>query len=755
MDMRFRSFALFGRPDEEPHHDEPGGKPGLRWSHSSRRFSALVLVVGLASSTVLALLTNDVVKRSQHTLLLNQAAISAAAIGGAVGQIRSSLDAVVTVAVATGGDTTAIQRVTSLPAMKPYASLLLLSQQEGHWVPAVVARPARASLVDGSSPVGSALQSAPDNGINVLGIVGSGSGRTIAVVDRPVGVPQYAVYLEVPLAIASASASSSASSSSGKTQPLNDLDFALYLHETEQPVDLITATTPHLPLQGTRAVVPLALSGTTAPSAQISARPGDTTAPAGDLLMVFSPKSPLGGALTADLAWIGLIAGIVLTFIAALGARFLLRSRNQALELVKEMRHSNETRDRALAERAEAQRQHERLEGQLRQAQRLEAVGQLAGGIAHDFNNLLAVILNFGQFVLTAVRGHPAEPDVQDMLKAAQQAADLTRQLLVFSRKDVVRPESVDLNAVVDGTVRLLGRTLGEHIELRLHLDPDLPRVEADIGGLEQVLMNLAVNARDAMADGGQLTISTSVAEIDSSYSDTHVGSALGTHVLLEVSDTGCGMSTEVSLRIFEPFFTTKAAGLGTGMGLATVYGIVSRLGGHISVYSEVDLGTAFKIWLPVTTRGALTRPAAAPSVTEDGAGRSILLIEDEPAVRRAARRILESAGYRVVEAANGSEAVAAFEKETPDVVVSDVVMPGGMSGKALADQFHAVAPEVPVLFMSGYTADIITARGVLDDNVMLIQKPFSAEILLEGISRALRGASARLVLERVPGSES
>lgn len=749
---------------EVPGAPEPGapesGAPepaaaALRRRHNPRRVGLCVLLLGLSTSLALAVVMGDVVRRSQRSLLLTQAAISGSALGALMGQIQSSLDAVGMVAVASLGRPEAIERASSLPSMSRFSSLVLLVRQgpaggtgggpagdsagdsagSPGWVPSTTVRPATASLADITSPVVKALQAAPPDQLDVLGLLGSGSARTVALADRPTGAPDYLIYAEVPLA-----AASPRSASSTRSQPLQDLDFAFYLHDAEQPGDLVFTSAPHLPLRGPRAVIHLAPGNPASPTILLSTRPGDTKGQPGDLLMVFAAKGSLGGALAGDVAWICLAVGAALSCLAAAGFAMLLRSRNRAVDLVCQMQASNEARDRALAERMEAERHRGRLEAQLRQAQRLEAVGQLAGGIAHDFNNLLAVILNFGHFVMEAVRGHPAEGDVEEMLRAAQQAADLTRQLLIFSRQDVVRPEAVDLNGVIAATSRLLGRTLGEHIELQLHLDQELPRVEADIGGLEQVLMNLAVNARDAMPEGGRLTLATSVADVDDSYAETHAGSSPGRHVLLEVSDTGCGMTPEVSLRIFEPFFTTKPAGVGTGMGLSTVYGIVSRWGGHISVYSEVGLGTVFKIWLPVMAAPARERVPVEAQIPEHGGGRRVLLVEDAPAVRRAARRILEGGGYRVAEAANGPEALAAFRREVPDVVVSDVVMPGGMSGKALVDEFRATVPELPVLFMSGYTADIITARGVLEPNVLLIQKPFSAQILLDAVRRALLG---------------
>ena len=701
----------------------PRAQPGQR--HPDR-LAAVVLVTGLIASLVLSLLTRSVIDRSQRSLLLNQANVSGAAVAATLGQLQSSLDAVATVAATAELKSRVVERAGTLPAMSLYSSLVVLSQQGQSWVPTVTVRPASIPLDGGTSAVATALQAVPPAGLEVLGFVGSGATRALALADRPPGIPTYLIYVEL--------------ADDGLAPPLKGLDFALYLGDTESAGNLILASTPHLPLAGTRAVVRIGSGAIDRAGAQLSSRPGDTTGQPNDLLMIFTPSAPLGGTLGPSLPWIVLVVGILLACLAAAGSLVLLSARNRALELVQGQRLTNASRDRALAAQAESDRERGRLEAQLSQAQRLEAVGQLAGGVAHDFNNLLAVIINFGHFALKALPGHPAESDVEQMVHAAQRGADLTRQLLIFSRQEVVRPESVDLNRVIEDTCRLLGRTLGEQVHLELRLDPALPRVEADINGVEQLMMNLAVNARDAMPEGGRLSITTTSTDLDASYSDAHLGAMPGPHALLEVSDTGVGMTPEVSLQIFEPFFTTKPAGVGTGMGLATVYGIVKRWGGHISVYSEVGVGTAFKVWLPIASSPELTKAPAAPVqvASRAGAGRRVLLVEDEPAVRRAARRILESSGYAVAEAGDGPQALAAFQDAAPDVVVTDVIMPGGLSGKALVEKLRQRDPGVAALFMSGYTADIITARGFLEADFVLVQKPFSAEELLAGVQRAV-----------------
>jgi PAS domain S-box-containing protein len=383
------------------------------------------------------------------------------------------------------------------------------------------------------------------------------------------------------------------------------------------------------------------------------------------------------------------------------------------------------------------------LENQFRQSQKMEAVGRLAGGVAHDFNNLLTVILSYTDMLIEGVAPKdPRAEDLDQIRKAGLAAATLTRQLLAFSRQQVIEPRLVDLNEIVNSSDKLLRRLIGEDIQLEAKLGGQAFTVMIDPGQLEQVIMNLAVNARDAMPAGGKLTLETTAVTMDGDYVRDHWPAHPGRFAMLAVSDTGCGMNEETRSRIFEPFFTTKSVGEGTGLGLATVYGIVKQSNGFIWVYSEPNEGTTFKIYFPLVDRPAdeyveRPEPATIPTGTE-----TILLAEDSPAVRVAVRQILERFGYTVIEAPNGKVALSAAERQSHiDLLLTDVVMPE-MSGRQLAEEFSGLRPAAKILFMSGYTDDAIIRHGVLRPGTAYIQKPFSAELLARKV---------RETLDRVP----
>ncbi len=388
--------------------------------------------------------------------------------------------------------------------------------------------------------------------------------------------------------------------------------------------------------------------------------------------------------------------------------------------------------------------EQKQLEEQLRQAQKMEAVGNLAGGIAHDFNNLLTVI--GGRSHLLTMRLPPEDPlrrEVEIIGKTAERAARLTQQLLAFSRKQVLQPRVLDLNEIVREMDRILQRLIGEHIELRTVLGADLGRVRADPGQIEQVILNLAVNARDAMPEGGRLTIETGSVELDAAYAREHVGVQPGPHVMLAVSDTGVGMDAQTQARIFEPFFTTKEAGRGTGLGLATVYGIVQQSGGHIRVYSEPGRGATFKVYLPrVDAAAEVPAPTEAP-VTPLRGTETVLLVEDEDEVRALARESLEGFGYTVLEAQSPEEALRAFQTHPGPIhlLLTDVVMPK-MSGRSLADRLVAARPGLKVVFMSGYTSNAIVHHGVLDEGTAFVQKPFTPGALARKVREVLSEAA-------------
>jgi|NGEPerStandDraft_6_1074524.scaffolds.fasta_scaffold01313_5 PAS domain S-box-containing protein len=420
----------------------------------------------------------------------------------------------------------------------------------------------------------------------------------------------------------------------------------------------------------------------------------------------------------------------------------------------KERLEAEKERLEAEKDRLEAEAEKERLLNQLHHARRLESLGELAGGIAHDFNNLLAVIINYAAFVAADLdtaasardeeKRHTMRADVEQISLAAQRAAHLTHQLLAFARREVVQPEVVDVNAVVTDVEQLLKSTLGEHIELRSELAPDLRTILIDPGQLGQILLNLAVNARDAMPDGGTLTIDTANVDVDVDYTAHRAELSPGPYVNLRVSDNGKGMTREVAELAFDPFFTTKPAGQGTGLGLATIYGIVQQAGGRAQLYSEPGVGTTATVLLPAS-EGTPSRTAQQIGASQLRGEATILLVEDEDALREVTRRILAGNGYRVITAANGDEALAAAaeQAEPIDLLLTDVVMPQ-MHGPHLAEQIKLVRPSIRVMFMSGFAQPILDSGGHLDTGVTLIEKPFSGPTLLAKVSQALKRGAQR-----------
>jgi nitrogen-specific signal transduction histidine kinase len=380
------------------------------------------------------------------------------------------------------------------------------------------------------------------------------------------------------------------------------------------------------------------------------------------------------------------------------------------------------------------------LETQLLQSQKMDSVGRLAGGVAHDFNNLLGVITGYGELLAGRLPNDPQlKRYVNDILKAAARAAGLTRQLLAFSRKQVLQPRVLDLNAVVAEMEKMLRRLIGEDVQLITVFDESLEGVRADPGQMEQVLMNLAVNARDAMPRGGRLTIETANVDLDATYARSRPGVKPGPHVMLAVSDTGHGMEPEVLGHIFEPFFTTKEAGKGTGLGLATVHGIVKQSGGHIFVYSERGQGTTFKIYLPRVQAGKAAEAPATPPAELHRGSETVLLVEDEESLRRIVRECLEASGYSVIEARHAGQALELAEGRSAPIhlLITDVMMPG-MSGSQLAAALTASHAETRVLYMSGYTDDAVVLHGVLAADVSFLQKPFTIDALARKVREVL-----------------
>jgi len=396
---------------------------------------------------------------------------------------------------------------------------------------------------------------------------------------------------------------------------------------------------------------------------------------------------------------------------------------------------------RDTSQQKHAEKEKEKLETQLRHSQKMEAIGQLAGGVAHDFNNILTVILGNIEladqsFCESPINKHDISEALKGIELSAKRAADLTRQLLAFGRRQVSQPRILNLNKSLEDVQKMMSRLLTENIFLEIACEPKPHTVRADPGQIEQIILNLAVNARDAMPDGGRLVIGLRYTQLDDDYTRTHADAKPGAHVLLSVSDNGHGMDANTQNRIFEPFFTTKALGQGTGLGLATVYGIVKQAGGHIVVYSEMNHGTTFKVYLPAVV--GVETPVAATPETQTGT-ETILVCEDDDTVRRLTALMLRSVGYTVLSARGGAHSLEVLADHTGplDMLLTDVVMPD-MNGNRLADLLTAEHEGLKVLFMSGYTSNVIAHHGMLDEGVEFLEKPFSRSRLLQRVRQVL-----------------
>jgi PAS domain S-box-containing protein len=383
------------------------------------------------------------------------------------------------------------------------------------------------------------------------------------------------------------------------------------------------------------------------------------------------------------------------------------------------------------------------LEDQLRQAQKMEAVGMLAGGVAHDFNNLLTIITGYSQLILNNLRpDDPNRHSVEQIMRAGERAGALTKQLLAFSRRQVLQPKVLEVNRLVSSMTAMLQRLIGEDVDLRIVLRPDVGRVHADPGQVEQVLMNLVVNARDAMPKGGILTVETANVELDESYASRHIEVRSGPYVMLAVSDNGAGMDEATRARLFEPFFTTKGAGKGTGLGLSTVFGIVKQSGGSLQVYSEPGSGTSVKVFLP-----RIEQPAALDPETQKKTARrgheTVLLVEDDDMVRNLVRETLERDGYTVIDANSPTEARRAADRHQGaiNLLITDVIMPK-TNGRELAEQLLKRRPNLKVLYMSGYTDSAIASSGVLQKEMSFLQKPFTPAALVNKVREVLENES-------------
>jgi signal transduction histidine kinase/CheY-like chemotaxis protein len=458
-----------------------------------------------------------------------------------------------------------------------------------------------------------------------------------------------------------------------------------------------------------------------------------------DLYLVVAPTEPLVGTLASRLPWMLFGAATVLGVLVAAVVELVQRRRDDALATVHELEGKNERLDRALADQQAAEAERARLEDELRQSQRLEALGQLAGGVAHDFNNVLAAILSYADLAADGVTDPAARADQEAIQDAARRGAGLTRQLLQFSRRAPGDLQPVRLNDRVLEVVGMLGRTLGEDRSLRCDLVDDPVAVLADPVELDQILLNLVVNARDAVGRGGVIEVSTATLDLGPAEASQHPGLTAGRHVRLAVADDGTGMSPEVAEHAFEPFFTTKGRGQGTGLGLSTVYGIVQRLGGHVTARSMEGVGTSVEILLPAVEPGPDAPPGSPASAPPPPATTGcVLLVEDESALREAMVRMLERAGYEVVEAADGTEALSHLG-ERFDLLLTDVVMPGPLSGVDVAEGFRARVTDLPVVFMTGYSDRLLEGVDLGPGRrTAVLSKPFAEAELRDALAATM-----------------
>lgn len=680
--------------------------------------AALVLAVGMF------FLSRAANHHDEQRLATLQAQDAKTAFSALIGQIESSMSSVGSVAAATDSSSQAINRLAdSDPSVAIFSAIAVLHRSPAGGVVVTARRGSTSNWPSDLKPSeASDLSNVIDHGgVSILGFSGSGTSRRLAIAEGAPLVPgNYVVYGEVPLPAGTTIKSS-----------FPNLQYAIYAGSTGAAPVLIS-TTRALPLTGNVVTQYLDLNNLYATSVP---SPGPST-----LMFVVSISGPILGTLSGLLPWILAAVAVLAGLGVACVLEVIWRRKDQALALVDDLERKNAELDTAMTEHAEAQRVRERLEGELRQAQRMEAVGRLAGGVAHDFNNLLAVILNYADFIADGLgEDHPLQQDVEEVQKAGKRAANLTRQLLVFSRRDLVKPSVVDVNHSITDLLKLLQRTIGEEIELRTVLASDLPQVLADPGELEQVLVNLVVNARDAISGPGAITVETDEQLIDEEAARAHADLTVGRYVRISVTDTGCGMTPEVTSHVFEPFFTTKSRGAGTGLGLSTVYGITKRYGGYLTVYSEVDVGTTFKVYLPACEEEEKVEVPSTDVAPVEVAreGETVLLVEDEDAVRSACRRILERAGFNVLEACNGAEALAGAP-ERVDLLLTDVIMPGGLSGRELADSLQELRPGLRVLYMSGYNADAIATRGILEPGIAVVEKPFTSSDLITKVREVL-----------------
>jgi signal transduction histidine kinase/ActR/RegA family two-component response regulator len=697
--------------------------PRSRWR--LHRTSAVVLTLTVVMTALACLTTRSVMRRTEHRLLEQKAAEGALLLSSLMSESYGTAGRGLSGALtAHGVDQAAFARIAG--ALR--APGLGLSG-------VAVVDVARGVKVAGSGPLladlgSDAQRTALTNAVNTtgrteLGFVGLAQRDGHEVMGMAVALGGgLAGYLELPVTGAVLE------SDIGPGQPFSGLDFAVYVGAVSDH-HLLWTNKPGGRLSGDTAAV----------HADLSIDATYAGGSVGPLAVELSARQPLAGAFAMGLPWLLLPFGLLSGLVVMALTEATQRRRDEAVALVAELQERNEQVETAVLRQAEA-------EERLRQAQRLEAVGQLAGGVAHDFNNLLGVILNYAAFVAARTEDEQVRADIQQVIEAADRAAELTRQLLIFARRGTVQRRPLVLNDIVADISTMLSRSLGQHINIVVRSDPDAPTFLADRGQVEQVLVNLAVNARDAMAGGGTLMVESGAIDVDHQYAQSHPGLEPGRYAVLTVSDTGEGMAPEVVSHIFEPFFTTKGPGQGTGLGLSTVYGVATDAGGTATVYSEPGIGTTFRVYFPSVDMSApADGTAREPAPAARGHGETILVVEDQPAMLKLTCRILEANGYRVVAASGPEDALRLAAEHDFDVLLTDLLMPE-ISGRDLVERIEALRPGRPVLYMSGYGEELLGSQRMIPEGAAFLQKPFTEQTLLETL-QAVR------VARRAPSDEA
>ena len=689
------------------------------------RLALIVLALLVAAASVASGTAQKVVEDNEAQLLHERTAEVASLLESLGTSYEAEIVSVAAVAGVTGGDPeqfrTAVLGVDDTAGTPGSGSWSLLRRTPDGWAIVnalgVVTPPSELP-----AEVAAGLERAAQGDFVVLGFLGSGLSRRLAMATgRPGAAGDLVVYTETGLIAATAAAAEGdgeTGADASEQSPVSGIAARVYVGPKADPDRFLLAVGEFDDSQVASRVVDVA--GT-------------------ELFLQVSPTEPLGGglalALPKFLFWglclIGLsLAGVVET---------VQRRRDDAVRLVQDLERQNALLDKALHEQRLAESARAALEAELRQSQRLEAVGHLAGGVAHDFNNVLAAILSYADLAADAVDDPDVQADLTSIQHAARRGADLTRKLLQFSRRRPGEASLVDVNDRVGDVTGMLGRTLGEDVTLDTALTAEPTTAIVDPVELDQVLLNLVVNARDAVDPGGTITIGTEVVDLDAAAAEAHAGAAPGRYVRLTVTDDGAGMPPEVIEHAFEPFFTTKGRGEGTGLGLSTVYGIVQRHGGHVGAQSVPGEGTTIEVLLPATDDVlAEPVPSQVPVANGEGDGRTILVVEDEDDLRRALRRMLEHAGFRVLDAPDGSSALERHTSADVDLLVTDVIMPRGVTGVDVAAGFRSRDNDLPVLFVTGYSDDILEPGELDGHRTRLLQKPFSEADLLEAVDSAL-----------------